>query len=88
MIVEKKAGHTEKFVDKKAYKIFCRACLNAHLSEEKASVIATKALKDLKKFLGRKKKINSDEIFKQNIKILKKYNKEVAFLYETHRDIN
>jgi transcriptional regulator NrdR family protein len=88
VLVEKKDGHCEKFDEDKAFGNICRACLNAHLEPKECTAIAGKALKDLKKFLKRKRKIKSQELFKQKIKILKKYNKNVAFLYETHRDIN
>ena len=35
-----------------------------------------------------KKEVASDQIFKQIIAVLKKQNKEAAFMYEFHRDIN
>jgi transcriptional regulator NrdR family protein len=88
MLVEKKDGLCEKFDEKKAYKKFCNSCLNAHLSKKESSAIANKSIKDLKKSIKNRKKINSNALFKKNIKILKKYSKEAAFLYETHRDIN
>ena len=88
VLVEKRDGRCEKFDEKKAYDIFCRVALNAHLSEKEATNLADKAMKDLNNFLKSKSKIKSSGLFRQKIKILKKYNKEAAFLYETHRDIN
>ena len=88
VLVEKRDGRCEKFDEKKAHNIFCRVGLNAHLSVKEAGKLADKSMKDLKQFLKLKKKIKSTELFWQNIKILRKYNKEAAFLYETHRDIN
>lgn len=88
VLVEKRDGRCEKFDEKKAYNIFCRVALNAHLNEKEAEKLADKSMNDLKKFLKKKTKIKSTELFRQKIKILKRYNKEAAFLYETHRDIN
>ena len=88
ILVEKRDGRCEKFDEKKAYNIFCRVFLNAHLSEREAGKFADKSIGDLKIFLKSKRKIKSEDLFRQKIKILNKYNKEAAFLYETHRDIN
>lgn len=88
VLVEKKDGRCEKFDDEKSYKVFCRVFLNAHLSARESENLADKSIKDLKNFLKSKRKIKSSDLFRQKIKILKKYNKEAAFLYETHRDIN
>ena len=88
VLVEKRDGRCEKFDENKAYNIFCRVGLNAHLTEKEAGKLADKAMKDLNQFLKTKRKIKSTELFKQKIKILNKYDKEAAFLYETHRDVN
>ncbi len=88
VLVEKRDGRCEKFDEKKAYNIFCRVGLNAHLNDKEAERLADKSMKELKQFLKGKSKVKSTELFRQKIKILKKYNQEAAFLYETHRDIN
>src|SRR3989344_6506282 len=88
VLVEKRDGRCEKFDEKKAYDVFCRVGFNAHLNEKEAERLADKAMKDLNQFLEAKSKIKSTELFKQKIKILNKYDKEAAFLYETHRDVN
>ena len=88
VLVEKRDGRCEKFDEEKAYNIFCRIGLNAHLNKNEAEKLADMAMSDLNKFLKGKNKIKSAELFRQKIKILKKYNKDAAFLYETHRDVN
>lgn len=88
VLVEKKDGRCEKFDEEKSYRVFCRVFLNAHLSEKEAEKLADKSMRDLKGFLKDKRKVKSRELFRQKIKILNKYNKEAAFLYEYHRDIN
>ena len=49
LLVEKRDGRCEKFDENKAYEVFCRAGLNAHLNVKDAGILADKAMKDLKK---------------------------------------
>ncbi len=85
--VIKKKGHMEVFQDKKVFTVVYEACLNAHLSKEKANEIAKKVTNELnKRIKGRE--VKSDFLFKNIIDILKKYDKDAAFLYETHRDVS
>lgn len=88
ILVEKRDGRCEKYDEKKSYDTFCRVGLNAHLNTKAATGLADKCISDLRKFLKSKRKIKSAELFKQKIKILNKYNKDAAYLYEYHRDIN
>ncbi|MBI2670916.1 hypothetical protein HYX18_02995 [Candidatus Woesearchaeota archaeon] len=84
----KRHGHFEKFDYSKIYKSCYKASLNAHLSKQKAAKIASYVVKKIKEFIKPKKAITSDQIFKQVVKHLKEQDKDVAFLYETHRDIS
>ena len=88
VLVEKKDGHCEKFDEDKSFGNICRACLNARLESKECTDISKKVLRDLKKLLKGRKKISSQKLFREKIKILRKYSKEVAYLYEHHRDIN
>lgn len=85
--VIKKKGHMEVFQDKKVFTAVYEACLNAHLSKQKANEIAKKVTTELKKRI-KSKDVRSDFIFRNIIEILKKYDKDAAFLYETHRDVS
>lgn len=88
MDVVKKAGHRERFVDKKTYDAVFFACKNAHLDHAICRNIANKVLRELKQVLKGKKEVKSDYLFRTNIRLLRKYDKDAAFLYETHRDLS
>ena len=85
--VIKKKGHIEVFEDKKIFTAVYESCLNAHLSKEKANGIAKKVTNELKKRI-KGREVRSDFLFKNVIEILKKHDKDAAFLYETHRDVS
>ena len=87
-IVVKRRGYKEKFDEKKVYGSIYYACRSAQLNEKESEEISEKVIKDLKKWLKGKKEITSQEIFITVITILEKYNSDVAFLYETHRDLS
>ena len=87
MCIVKRAGHTEEFDEKKAYGLVYWAARSSHLSEKEAESIAEKVTKALKKWVDKKKEIDSDKIFEFLCSELRKHNGDVAFMYETHRDI-
>ena len=86
--IVKRKGHEEHFDERKVYASCFAACLNVHMGKHDAEKCAEKATADVKKSIKRKKEITSDQIFKEVIKALKKYDKDAAFMYETHRDIS
>ena len=86
--IVKRRGNTEKYDERKVYGSCFFACRTADLSKKESEKICTKVVKEITKFVTKKKKVTSDEIFKAVIKELKKHNKDAAFLYETHRDIS
>ena len=86
--IVKRKGHEEHFDERKVYASCFAACLNVHMEKHKAEECADKATREFKKWLKNKNEVNSSEIFKEIIKILKKYNKDAAFMYETHRDVS
>jgi len=86
--IVKRKGKKEKFDVKKIYGSAYAACLNCHVKEKECERTADKISKSIKKWVGSKKIVSSEQIFKQVVKELKKYNKDAAFMYETHRDIS
>ena len=85
--IVKRRGHVEAFDERKVYGSCYAACLNAHISHQQSEKIASKVSAEVKKWAGKKKRMNSDQIFGQVIAALKKHDKDAAFMYETHRDI-
>jgi transcriptional regulator NrdR family protein len=84
----KRQGHFEQFDENKLYKSCLSASLNAHHDKVVASKIAKRAVNKVKILIKGKTKINSKEIFKLTSKVLEDIDSDVAFLYETHRDIS
>lgn len=86
--VIKRKGHKEEFDEKKAYGSVYAACLNVHLQEQEAELIADQVTEELKKWLTKKDELSSRDIFEFVSKTLKKYNENASFMYETHRDLS
>ena len=87
-LIIKRRGHLEKFDERKVYASAYASCLSASVNVIEAEGISEKVTFRVKKWLRTKKRISSDEIFKQIVNALKKLNNDAAFMYETHRDIN
>ena len=84
----KRHGKVENFDERKLYASVYSACLASHLKKSEAENVASKLCTEIKKLLKNKPVVSSDEIFRTTIKLLKNQDKEVAFMYETHRDIS
>ena len=77
----------EEFEEKKVYASCYAACLNAQIEHTKAEEICEKVAREIKTWARKRKYADSSEIFKKVIASMKKYDKDAAFMYETHRDI-
>ncbi|MBL7055514.1 hypothetical protein ISS07_01235 [Candidatus Woesearchaeota archaeon] len=84
----KRQGHIEEFDERKVYASVYSACLNCHIEHTAAEKIAGKVCKEIKTWAKKEKAVNSNEIFKKVTIALKKHDKDVSFMYETHRDIS
>jgi len=84
----KRGGEIVDFDERKVYASCYSACLSSHREKKKAEEICGKISADIKKWIMKKKLVTSDEIFKKTTELLKKYDKNAAFMYETHRDIS
>lgn len=88
MLLVKRYGHLEKFDIKKVYASVYAATLNAHYTEKDAEMIASLVSKHVYKTACKKKKIDSKDIKLEVIHELNEIDEDIAFLYETHLDIN
>ena len=89
MHIVKRKGHKEKFDERKIYASCYEASLGCcNYDKKKVEKICEKVTKSIKLWIKNKNIVNSNQIFKQVIKELKKLSKEAAFMYETHRDIS
>ena len=85
--VVKRRGQEQEFDERKVYASCYAACLSTRLHPQDAEKICEKVSKQIKSWLKNKKIVTSNQIFKKVILITKKYNKDVSFMYKTHRDI-
>ncbi len=86
--IVKRKGHREYFDERKVYASCYAACLAAHIDHLKAEGMCEKVAKCVKTWIAKKPKVASQDIFKQVTSILKKIDKNAAYMYETHRDIS
>ena len=86
--IVKRKGHAEEFDERKVYASCYAACLNAQIEHKKAEKICEKVSRELKAWARKKKYADSSDIFREVIAEMKKYDKNAAFMYETHRDIS
>ena len=87
-VIVKRKGHTEAFDERKVYGSCYFACRNSHLSEKESEEISGKVSALVAKWAKKQKSFSSADIFRKLIGELNKYNKDAAFMYETHRDIS
>ena len=85
--IVKRHGHKEKFDERKIYASVYEASHVARLSTKQAEKIASNVSDYLKKWVEKKDSVNAKEIHRETVRELKKHHVEVAFMYETHKDI-
>ena len=85
--IVKRTGHEEEFDERKIYSSCYAACLNVHMKHMEAEKICEKVCKDIKAWIKAKKSVTSGQIFRKTTAVLRKHDKNAAFMYETHRDI-
>ncbi|MEK6821097.1 MAG: ATP cone domain-containing protein [archaeon] len=85
--VVKRHGHTENFDERKIYATVYEAAHANQLPTARAEKLANTITKEIEKWIEKKERVNSHEIHKEIYTKLRKHDKEIAFLYETHRDI-
>ncbi len=86
--IVKRKGHTEKFNPGKIHRSCYRACVGSHLTRNEAKKICDAVTAAAKRWIRKKHIVTSIQIHKFVAKELRKHNKEVAFMYETHRDVS
>ena len=87
MEIVKRQGHRERFDERKLYASIYSAALVSGYGEKKSEKLANDVAKLIKRKVM-KKEATSDFIKKHVVAILKKKNKDIAFLYDTHLDIS
>lgn len=86
-IVVKRHGHTEKFDERKIYASVYEACHVDGMKTEKAEKIASAVTNGVKKWADKMDIVSSHQLHTQVVKELSKHHKDVAFMYDLHKDI-
>lgn len=88
MKVIKRDKTREPYTEEKVFNSCHRACLNAHLKEEKAQNFCKHVLVKVNVWATSKEEITSKEIFEKIAEELKKHDADAFLMYKTHRDIS
>ena len=89
MHIVKRRGHKEKFDERKVYGSCYEAAYSCcNYNKKHTEKICEKVTSSVKSWIKKRDIVNSDQIFNQVVKELKKYSKETAFMYKTHRDLS
>lgn len=86
--VVKRAGHLEKYDERKLYGSVYSACAETGKNERECEKTAGKVCKQVSSWMSKSKCVSSGDIFRQVVAYLSKLDKDAAFMYETHRDIS
>lgn len=88
MHVIKRRGHKEKYDEKKVYASVYAACQTCEMHEKQCEKMAGAVTKQITSLIRKHKILDSEDISKNVIKMLKKKDKDAAFMYETHLDVS
>ena len=86
--VVKRRGKSENFEEGKLFNSIFSACRECELDERESKIIANMTVESVKKHFSNTSEINSTEIFGAVIEYLAKEHEAVAFMYQTHRDMD
>ncbi|MBI2970934.1 MAG: hypothetical protein HYY37_00780 [Candidatus Aenigmarchaeota archaeon] len=86
--IVKRKGKIEKFDERKVYASCYAACLSCHMKKLECEKAAKDVARDVRRWMDKKPVVQSDDIFRLVAKLLKKRNKDAAFMYATHRDVS
>lgn len=88
VLVVKRRGKSEDFRDEKLFNSVFSACRECELEEKESKILSNMTVEAVKKQFSTTDEINSTEIFGAVIAYLAKEHEAVAFMYQTHRDMD
>ncbi len=86
--VVKRRGKSEDFKEEKLFNSVFSACQECELNERESKIISNATVDAVKQHFNKTNEINSTEIFGAVIEYLAKEHEAVAFMYQTHRDMD
>lgn len=86
--IVKRKGHKESYDNHKVYASCYAACLNTHMSKERAEEICFQVTRAIDDWIAGKESVSSQEIFDEVALVMGKHNTDASFMYKSHRDIS
>lgn len=86
--IVKRAGHAEKYDNRKLYASVYSACLSVREPAGSAELIAERVVKDVDHWISHKHEVTSNDIRRQASKHLHAYHEDAAYIYHHHRVIH
>ncbi len=86
--IVKRKGRKERYDERKVYASVYAACLSLRMQDAEAELIAGSVAKEVTKEFASVHEVSAHSIHKFVAENLEKYNKDVAYMYDTHRDIS
>lgn len=86
--IVKRKGHKERYDERKVYASVFAACMTLRMSDEESELIAHMVAHEVSEEFKDVHEVSAHSIHNFVVKSLKKFNKDVAYMYETHKDIN
>jgi len=86
--IVKRKGAKARFDERKVYGSVFAACMTLRMSDEEAEMIADMVAHEVTEEYKDVHEVSAHSIHKFVIECLEKYNPDVAYMYDTHRDIS
>jgi len=82
--IVKRAGHTEKYDERKLYASVYASCLAVKVPIGEAELVADKVVKEVEDCLKDKYELTSGDIFRRCYQHFQVYNPDAAYMYKHH----
>lgn len=86
--IVKRKGHTEYFDMRKIYASVFAACMCLRMHDSEGELIADMVSHEVEDTIKHKTEITTHELHKITSEILKKYQPDAGYMYESHRDVH
>lgn len=86
--IVKRKGHKERFDERKVYASIFAACMSLRMSDGEAELVSQKVTDEVVSEFKDVHEVSAHSIHEFVSNSLKNYNKDVAYMYDTHKDIS
>jgi len=85
--IVKRAGHTEKYDERKLYASVYSASLAVRVPDTTAELVADKVTADVNRWLEKKHEVTSDDLRRKVSEFLDFYNHDAAYIFKHQRNL-